>query len=64
VVVDPASPRTAGAGRDEGAVVFAATAEDVQRVMADGRWIVEEGQRHDIGLELEEAIARTWRDPA
>ena len=29
VVVDPASPRTAGAGRDEGAVVFAASAEDV-----------------------------------
>ena len=60
VVVDPASPRTAGAGRDEGAVVFAATAEDVQRVMVDGRWVVEEGQRHDLGLELEAAIARTW----
>ena len=60
VVVDPASPRTAGAGRDEGAVVFAAAAEDVQRVMADGRWIVEEGQRYDIGLELEQAVARTW----
>lgn len=62
VVVDPASPRTAGAGRDEGAVVFAATAEDVQRVMADGRWIIEEGQRYDIGLELEQAVARTWEE--
>ncbi|HEY0643363.1 MAG TPA: formimidoylglutamate deiminase [Nocardioides sp.] len=60
VVVDPASPRTAGAGRDEGAVVFAATAEDVQRVMVDGRWVVEEGQRYDIGLELEAAVSRLW----
>lgn len=60
VVVDPASPRTAGAGRDEGAVVFAARAEDVQRVMVDGRWVVEEGQRYDIGLELGAAIARIW----
>jgi len=60
VVVDPASPRTAGAGRDEGAIVFAACAEDVQRVMADGRWIVEEGERYDIGLELETAIAAIW----
>ena len=60
VVVDPASPRTAGAGRDEGAVVFAACAEDVQRVMVDGAWVVEEGQRYDIGLELEAAIAAIW----
>ena len=60
VVVDPASPRTAGAGRDEGAVVFAASAEDVQRVMVDGRWVVEEGQRYDIGLELESAVGAVW----
>ena len=60
VVVDPASPRTAGAGRDEGAVVFAASAEDVQRVMVDGRWVVQEGERYDIGLELEAAVARIW----
>ncbi|NYE36624.1 formiminoglutamate deiminase [Nocardioides cavernae] len=64
VVVDPASPRTAGAGRDEGAVVFAATAEDVQRVMVDGQWVVEEGQRYDVGLALEAAVARIWgEDP-
>ncbi len=62
VVVDPASPRTAGAGRDEGTVVFAACAEDVQRVMVDGGWVVEEGQRYDIGLELEAAITRVWGD--
>jgi cytosine/adenosine deaminase-related metal-dependent hydrolase len=60
VVVDPASPRTAGAGRDEGTIVFAASAEDVQRVMVDGRWVVEEGQRYDIGLELEAAVAGVW----
>ena len=64
VVVDPASPRTAGAGRDEGAIVFAASAEDVQRVMADGRWVVEEGQRYDIGLELEAAITHVWEEEA
>jgi formiminoglutamate deiminase len=60
VVVDPASPRTAGGGRNEGAIVFAACAEDVQRVMVDGVWVVEEGQRYDIGLELEAAIAAIW----
>jgi len=60
VVVDPASARTAGTGRDEGAVVFAACAEDVQRVMVDGRWVVEEGDRYDIGLELEAAIVDIW----
>jgi len=40
--------------------VFAASAEDVQRVMVDGQWVVEEGQRYDIGLELEAAVARIW----
>ncbi len=30
--------------------------------MADGRWIIEEGQRYDIGLELEQAVARTWEE--
>ena len=60
VVLDPASPRTAGTGRDEATVVFAATAEDVRRVMADGRWVVEEGDRADIGRELDAAVARVW----
>jgi formiminoglutamate deiminase len=60
VVLDPVTPRTAGTGRDESTVVFAATAEDVQRVMVDGRWVVEEGDRYDIGKELEAAIARVW----
>jgi formiminoglutamate deiminase len=60
VVLDPASPRTAGTGRDENTVVFAAAVEDVRRVMADGRWIVEDGDRATIGRELDEAIARVW----
>jgi formiminoglutamate deiminase len=61
VVLDPVTPRTAGTGRDEATVVFAATAEDVQRVMADGRWIVQEGDRYDVGQELDAAIERVWR---
>ncbi|WP_374457072.1 formimidoylglutamate deiminase [Nocardioides sp.] len=60
VVLDPASPRTAGTGRDENTVVFAAVAEDVRRVMADGRWIVEDGDRAEIGRDLGEAIERVF----
>ena len=62
VVLDPASPRTAGTGRDENTVVFAAAAEDVRRVMADGRWIVEPGDRGGIGRELDDVITRIWED--
>ena len=61
VVLDHTSPRTAGTGRDEGTVVFAAGAEDVRRVMADGRWIIETGDRDDIGRDLDEAIADVWK---
>jgi formiminoglutamate deiminase len=64
VVLDPASPRTAGTGRDESSVVFAAVAEDVRRVMVDGRWVVEDGDRAQIGRELDDVITRTWEDPA
>ena len=60
VVIDPASARTAGTGRDENTVVFAAAAEDVRRVMADGRWIVEDGDRAAIGRELDDVIGRIW----
>ncbi len=60
VVVDPASVRTAGTGRDENTVVFAAAAEDVRRVMADGRWVVEDGDRATIGRELDDIIVRIW----
>jgi formiminoglutamate deiminase len=60
VVIDPASPRTAGTGRDENTVVFAAVAEDVRRVMADGRWIVQDGDRAEVGRELDDVIGRIW----
>ncbi|CAM3832968.1 formimidoylglutamate deiminase [Nocardioides zeicaulis] len=63
VVVDPASVRTAGTGRDEGTVVFAAAAEDVRRVMADGRWVVEDGDRAGIGRELDDVITSIWERP-
>ncbi|MCW2739374.1 formimidoylglutamate deiminase [Nocardioides sp.] len=62
VVLDPASPRTAGTGRDENTVVFAAAAEDVRRVMADGRWVVEDGDRAAIGRELDDIIGRIWEE--
>ncbi len=61
VVLDPASPRTAGTGRDENTVVFAAAAEDVRRVMADGRWIVQDGDRAEVGRELDDVIGRILR---
>jgi formiminoglutamate deiminase len=60
VVLDPASARTAGTGRDENTVVFAAAAEDVRRVMADGRWIVQDGDRAEIGRELDDVMGRIW----
>jgi formiminoglutamate deiminase len=62
VALDPASARTAGTGRDENTVVFAAAAEDVRRVMADGRWIVEDGDRATIGRDLDDVITRIWED--
>lgn len=64
VVLDPASARTAGTGRDENTVVFAAAAEDVRRVMADGRWIIEDGDRAAVGRELDDVITRLWKDHA
>lgn len=60
VVLDPASVRTAGTGRDEATVVFAAAAADVRRVMADGRWVVEDGDRATVGRELDEVMERIW----
>jgi formiminoglutamate deiminase len=64
VVLDPATPRTAGTGRDENTVVFAAVAEDVRRVMVDGRWVVEDGDRAAIGRELDDVITRIWEEQA
>jgi cytosine/adenosine deaminase-related metal-dependent hydrolase len=58
VAVD--TPRTAGTGADENTAVFAATAEDVVQVLVDGRVIVRQGAREDIGRELDEAIGALW----
>jgi formiminoglutamate deiminase len=62
VVLGAATPRTAGTGRDENTVVFAAVAEDVRRVMVDGRWVVEDGDRAAIGRELDDVITRIWEE--
>jgi formiminoglutamate deiminase len=64
VTLDPASPRTAGTGRDEGTVVFAATAADVTRVMVDGRVVVREGDREEIGRELDRAVRAALGEPS
>jgi hypothetical protein len=32
--------------------------------MADGRWIVADGDRAAIGRELDDVIGRIWEDPA
>jgi formiminoglutamate deiminase len=61
VTIDDSSPRTAGTGRDEGTVVFAAVAEDVTRVMVDGQVVVRPGDREEIGRELDRAIGGLWQ---
>lgn len=60
VVLDPDSPRLAGAGADEAAAVFAATAADVAAVMIDGRWIARADDRPRIAEELTAAIGAVW----
>ena len=56
VTLATTSPRTAGSGADEQTAVFAATAADVVRVIADGRVIYTMGDDEQIGSELEAAI--------
>ena len=60
VTLDLASPRTAGTGADENTAVFAAVAEDVRQVMVDGRVVVRQGDREEIGRELDAAIRQVW----
>ena len=56
VTLDLASPRTAGAGTDEHAVVFAASAGDVLQVVADGELVHTRDQVGEIGRELDRVI--------
>jgi formiminoglutamate deiminase len=60
VTIDTTTPRTAGTGSDENSVVFAATAEDVTQVMVDGRIVVRQGDREQVGRELDAAITSVW----
>lgn len=61
VVLDDLSVRTAGTGRDEHTVVFAATATDVQRVMVDGRWVFD-GDRRPVARDLAATIGEIWME--
>jgi len=53
--------RTAGTGADEQTAVFAAVAEDVTHVVADGRVVFREGDRAQLGRDLDDVIGRLWR---
>ena len=61
VTIDTSTPRTAGTGADENTAVFAAAAEDVTQVMVDGRVVVRQGDRHEIGRELDAVIRALWK---
>mgnify|MGYP000032284206 CR=1 FL=1 len=60
VLLDPASPRTAGTGADAHTAAFAATAADVTVTMVDGRVVFRSGDREEVGHELDRAIGRLW----
>jgi formiminoglutamate deiminase len=52
--------RTAGTGADEQTAVFAAVAEDVVHVVADGRVVFRDGDREQLGRDLDDVIGRIW----
>jgi cytosine/adenosine deaminase-related metal-dependent hydrolase len=52
--------RTAGTGADEQTAVFAAVAEDVTQVLVDGRVVFREGDREQLGRDLDDVIGRIW----
>ncbi len=60
VTLDTRSPRTAGTGAGPETAVFAASAADVVHVVRDGRVVAREGDRAEIGRELDAAIAAVW----
>lgn len=62
VTLDVRSPRTAGTDASVETAVFAATAADVVHVVRDGRVVATEGDRAEVGRELDDVISRIWRD--
>jgi formiminoglutamate deiminase len=53
--------RTAGTGADEHTAVFAATAEDVTHVVADGTVVFRADDREQLGRDTDTVIGRIWR---
>jgi formiminoglutamate deiminase len=53
--------RTAGTGADEQTVVFAAAAENVTQVVADGHVVFRADDRGRLGRDLADVIGRLWR---
>jgi formiminoglutamate deiminase len=60
VTVATDSVRTAGTGADEQTAVFAAVAEDVTQVVADGRVVFGADDRARLGRDLAAVIERIW----
>ncbi len=60
VTLDTTTPRTAGTGADEHTAVFAASAADVVRVVADGKLVFTKGDEREIGRDLDAVIGRLW----
>jgi formiminoglutamate deiminase len=60
VTVTTDAVRTAGTGNDEQTAVFAAAAENVVRVVVDGRVVFREEDRLQLGRDLAEEIGRIW----
>jgi formiminoglutamate deiminase len=52
--------RTACTGADEQTAVFAAVAEDVTHVVADGQVVFREGDRDQLGRDLDDVIRSIW----
>ncbi|MBO0845899.1 MAG: formimidoylglutamate deiminase [Nocardioides sp.] len=61
VTIATDSVRTAGTGADEQTAVFAAVAEDVIQVVADGHVVFRADDRAQLGRDLEAVIGRLWR---
>ncbi len=63
VSIDATSPRTAGTGRDEHMIAYAATAADVLQVVVGGRVVFTRSEAPAIGRELDAAIGALWAAP-